>query len=566
MSEQRPATSIDDIGIVHRAEGTLGWPGVPDEFAELVTTSHNPAEMVASMVDGPAALPTSLQRSLLHPASALPAVLAPVGAGRSALDAGTGWFGLAPALASLGMSVTRADWSYPRLRFSRVVHPAPAITDVLIGRSRLADLGARFDVIFLDLEQVPPSARPGLLSGARLLLRPGGAVIAGVTDPRAVLVRAGSFAKALRAPSWRTVARRAGLVLHATHFCLPDRSAPQVVIPAARLAQEIGDRRRPTGVKAAASRLLRAAGGAAVLAPDRFLVLTPVGAVTGPSAASRVVGEQDEPLVLALSDARVGVLGSERFAKIALSTDQQRALMSEAHKARRARGTVFGPHVVEPEASSEEDGIVRVLYAAVTARPVSPEKAAAAVDSVLDKLDPSSMAALEDTPLWRRLVGDRGQRDIADLDAGPLWSWLQSRCAHRTVPVGPNHGDLHPDNLLVRADSGDPMLVDWNRFEEGNPLLLDPLYAAIGVEQVATGCSFADAFERAATGSLNGVLADRARQLLGELDIVEATALLLLDRVASYSLPRRRYKPWTLPQFEDALLRLSRLVTNDMRG
>lgn len=548
-----PSGTADDLGIVLCTDHRTEWQGVPREFAERVTTAQDAAELVSSMVDRPDPWPVSLQRTLLHPSSAVPAALAPVRAGGTALDLGTGWFGLAPALASFGVETTRADWIYSRLRFARLVHPVPGITDVLVEPLRLPDLTtARFDAIFLDLNQFPATAHAELLSGARRLLMPGGAVVAGVTDRRAGLIRTASFAQALRTPSSRAVVRRAGMQVHAAHFALPDRAAPQVVVPTQRLAEQLSVRRRYTGAKALALRLLRAVNGIPLLARDRLLVLTPTGAGTEPSAAGRALGEEGEPLVLALSDARVGVLGTERFAKVALSTDQQHALMAEADRTTGAGGTAFGPHVVEPQEVGRTDGIMRVSYPAVAARTVPPEAAAAAIDTVLDRLDRAPVSALARTPLWRRLVSERGQRDITDLHARPLWEWLSRRCHDSTVPVGPNHGDLHPDNVLVPAGSGRPVLVDWNRFEEGNPLVLDPLYAALNIEREITGCSFAEAFERAAKDSLTGPLAVRTVAVRGDLEALEAAVLLLLDRIASYSLPRRRFKPWTLPQFEDA--------------
>lgn len=552
------AAWTDEVGIVRLAtDSDEPWPGVPPAVADLARTAQGPDDILPVMLDGPRRWPVSLQRVLLHPASAVPAVLAPLRAGGSALDLGSGRLGLSPALASFGATVTRADWIYSRLRFARLMHPAPGVTDVLVGRRGLPEqLRRRFDVVFLDLEAFADV--PALLAEVHRLLRPSGTVVAAAIDHRARLAwRAPS--RALRTPSLRTLTRRAGMTLHDEFVPLPDAVTPRALVPVPRLPAHLSAHRRYSGAKAVAARVLGAVRASRLLATDRFLVLTPRGAAREASVARRAVSEERKSLVLSLSDARAGVLGTATFAKVALSADQQQALTREAEKTVRARQSAFAPYVLERAHLRRREGVVSVAYPAVAVRPDDPAAAAAVIGDALASLDPSQVSPLQHTPLWRRLTSDRGQRDIADLGAHPLWEWLSVRCHDSSVPVGPNHGDLHVDNVLVPA-SGRPVLVDWNRFEESNPLLLDPLYAAILLDQESSGRSFAESLELAASGRLEGSLVGRACSVRGDLDPEEATVLVLLDRVASYSLPRRRFKPWTMPPFEEAVDRVSSLV------
>lgn len=558
---------VDDVGIIRRTDRDEPWLEVPDAVAQTARRARTADEVITTMLDGPQPWPVPLQRELLHPSTGAVATLVPASC-RTALDLGTGWFGLAPALAALGVTVTRADWVYPRLRFARLMHPTAGGTDLHVGLGDLPPPGSGpFDAVFLDLDAlarrgVGTAAVTSLLTAVRRLLTPRGAVIVGAANHRMSLLRDGRLLRALSASSFPARARRSGLVIHEVLVPLPDRASWRVLVPRTRLRHYLRVHDQRTGVKRVVGRLLLNAAGERLLAPDSYLVLTPSGNETVHTLRDQLVGEPAHtgPLTMALSDARVALVGSEQFVKVALSEDQRRALRAEADKTRRAGRTAFAPVVLEPGKVDETAGILSVTYPAVAARTVAPTTARDVISGALERLDASQSAPLTDTSLWSRLTSARGQRDLDELGAQALWHWLADKSIDCVVPVGPTHGDLHPDNVLVSL-SGDAVLVDWNRFEENNPLVLDPLYAAVNLEQVMTGCSLTEALQRAAADSLTGKLARRAHRVRGDLDALQSAALLLLDRLVSYSLPRRRYKPWTLPPFEQAVRALTAAVT-----
>ena len=77
--------------------------------------------------------------------------------------------------------------------------------------------------------------------------------------------------------------------------------------------------------------------------------------------------------------------------------------------------------------------------------------------------------------------------------------------------------------------------------------MLDAAYAACQVDLARTGSGLAEAVRRLAATELAGPLATIAASRRGALTLAQVATLVVLDRVVSYSLPRRRYKPWTLP-------------------
>jgi aminoglycoside phosphotransferase (APT) family kinase protein len=165
---------------------------------------------------------------------------------------------------------------------------------------------------------------------------------------------------------------------------------------------------------------------------------------------------------------------------------------------------------------------------------------------------PGRLGPLGETALWARLDTDRGRADVVELAAQALAERLHRLGPERSVLVGRTHGDLHAGNVLLAA-AGPAVLIDWNRSEAVNPLLLDAVYAAVRQHGRRTGGSLAASLVDYLEGRIAGQLARHAARTVGDLTRIEAAALVVLDRVASYSLPRGRHKPWTLPPLRQAV-------------
>jgi hypothetical protein len=69
-----------------------------------------------------------------------------------------------------------------------------------------------------------------------------------------------------------------------------------------------------------------------------------------------------------------------------------------------------------------------------------------------------------------------------------------------------------------------------------------------------------EAVRRLAADELAGPLATIATSRRGELTLAQVATLVVLDRVVSYSLPRRRYKPWTLSTMRAAVVTVDALA------
>jgi hypothetical protein len=307
-------------------------------------------------------------------------------------------------------------------------------------------------------------------------------------------------------------------------------------------------------------------GGARWLAAESYLLARPRGAAAPTRTLGELVLEEEtrgavgRPAeVLALSDARVAVTGEHHFVKLPLTAEQQEKLAAEVAKTEAARGTAFAPFVLDGARVKRRHGLVYAVYPRVPAVH-DPARQRAAVELALSRLDAGVTGPLSATAFWSRLAGERGARDAAEIGAGDLRARVLDAWADRVVPVGPSHGDLHGGNVLLRAD-GPPLLVDWNRFELVDPLLLDGVYAAVEARRAASGGTLADALQDFVDDETDGPLARHARTLLGDLTPLEAAVVVLLDRGMSYGQPRRRHRPWTLPPLEQARAALTaRLV------
>ncbi|WP_454729810.1 methyltransferase domain-containing protein [Cellulosimicrobium protaetiae] len=547
----------DDVGVTRRAAADRPWHEVPEHVRRTVRSATSVDLVIDAMTDAESPWPVELQRRLLHPASGGPAVLVPRPGGQG-LVLGGERHALAPALRFLGLDVTRADWVGDRLRFQQLAHPVTGAAAVHLDLpARLPFPDASFDLVWVDLDEVLAlvgvGASAGFLGEVERVLAPGGTVVADVQHRGR---RAVDAARRRTAPSAgmaadvvpvRFLLARAGLVPVGRHAQLPRRDDWARLVPAPRLREELAATDVRTGARRVAARTLRALGASGVLAPDAVVLSRRRrDASRDVTTLAERVARSRRPVVAALSDARVAVRG-ERFVKVPLSADQQEALGREVAATHEAAASGFGAFVLDEVTTSSYDGVRVADAPLLRARPVSLDEAEDVLARALPgPTPPDAHRPLRTTAAWRRLESARGERDCAEIGAASLRDRVLRTYGALLVPVGPTHGDLHPDNVLVTAE-GSAHLVDWNRFEPDNPLVLDAAYAACQVDLARTGSGLAEAVRRLAATELAGPLATIAASQRGALTLAQVATLVVLDRVVSYSLPRRRYKPWTLP-------------------
>lgn len=576
------ARSVDDVGILRLSERDGRWPGVAPAFATAVVRSRAADEVIDAMTSGPTSLPGSLQQQLLQPSGGAAAVLAPARERLSVLDLGTGWSNLSRALRSMGFTVTVADWSYARLRFCCLMQePAPDLAVHLEAGRELPFADQSFDVVFADSRQIDLALRErgahrkrdreGQLSEIHRVVREGGSIIYGTSNPlrrwrdTTESRRLAGLARSISVPWGERELARVGFSGFRTVAAHPRRAVKHWLIPLDRLGDYLRES-RPTASRAQAVKHgLRASaatvGAARWLVSDYFVVagkgVDPRDRQPTLMGSLEPFHSDETPLVQMLSDARVALLGTHDFVKFPLSPSQQRALLAEVDKTTAARATELRDFVIPSASVREWNGVPYTVFPRIERRrDASPAEALRVLGTALDSHSSPRFDTVDQTALWRRMSRPRGLDDIAELEAQALHRAVVATCAECVVPIGPTHGDLHVDNVLLTPE-GRGLLVDWNRFEADNPLFLDPAYAAVRGHQRRTRATFAASLTAFAEGDLDDALDRRATALLGDLDRFHAAALLLLDRIVSYSEPRRRNKPWTMGPLLDAVGMLS---------
>jgi SAM-dependent methyltransferase len=578
----------DDVDILRLADADLDWPHVPSRFASAVLRAASWDQVSSAMTDGEPRLTRRQQTRLLHPSDAVAAVLVPTRPGTTALDIGTGWSMLPSALSSLGAAVAVVDWSLARLRFGQLMYESPADIAAHWAPTQTLPFADRsFDFAFADVEgirhalslqQQRAGARTrhfsAFISDLRRVLKDGGTVVLATRNQlRSVKGEPESAHGSTRGGAlgewriWRSVPapwdahgiRDAGFGDIRVMVPLPDRDDWQWLVPEERLREHLTaprprTYRRPSSREWARRAAARVGAGKWTV-PDYYVL-----ARAGPRTERRprtlyesieeLAGDRP-PSVRRLSGARLAVVGEDLFVKVPLAEDQKSHLAREVENTSIARGTGFGPFTLPWSRVETWHGVPYTVFPRVDESVVPRETRLAALAEVLDAQDPGAVAPLAVTAIWRRIGSARGGRDVDELEAEVLRRYILGRCADRVVPVGATHGDLHVGNVIVRPGAP-PLLVDWNRFERLNPLLLDPARVAISNHRKRTGSTLAEAQLAFIDGEQEDPFADRARSLVGDLDPLEAATIMLLDRIIAYSWPRRRYKPWFVDRLRDA--------------
>jgi SAM-dependent methyltransferase len=569
--------SFDEVGILRLAEGDETWGTVPAYARTAALQAADVEDLVAQMVDGDDPWPGDLRRRLLHPAGGAAATLVPLAPGSAVLDLGTGWSTLARALSAFGAEVTSADWVYARLRFETLMHDAPADLAVHLDLDEpLPWPDGTFDTVFVDTAEVrrllvgradADAVLGRVLTEARRVLTDDGVAVVGTRnrlwDLRPGVPRPGPADRrkpsarevwaALRTPWDDGPVRAAGLRTARVIVALPRREGWRWMVPQERLGEHLRTPPPPSSRGRRAVRVAAAAGGARWLARDYYLLARKTSDGTTPRTLGEVLAgttEQPAPATMALSDARVAVLGSRDFVKLPVSAEQQEQVVAEVRKTHDAAGTVLGAYVVGGARVERWGAVPYAVYPVVRPRRTADLAAARrALQGVLREVGGGEVALLRETVFWARLASPRGQADLTDANAQAVREHLMDTCADAVVPVGPTHGDLHAGNVLL-PKAGGPQLVDWNRFESHNPLLLDGVYAAAEEFRAEHGATLADALLAFVDGEMGGAVAERARTLLGDLAPLEAAMTVFVDRAMTYGQPRRRYRPWTLPPLQ----------------
>lgn len=551
----RPVRSVpDQFGIKHLSDSTVRWTAVPDHLAAAVRDATG-ADRVVDVV---AELPTHLQQQLLHPRDGVLALALPLQAGDRVLEVASPSGSLTTALSHFGARVTRVDWCHDRLKFAQLIHgprpePALLVTDV-------RELGHLADVVGVTLEldhvllETPRVSLLDCFTAVRECLAPRG-VMALKVSRRALGKSGRAEARSLRGVV--DCLEQAGLTVDRSYSYLPITGGSFGLLTSEQARRLLRRPRRAARTRGKAIGLLRAGtawlGGAGRQVPTTVFIARRQDAAAEPLLVDRLGlgGPAAAPQIETLSDARVLVRTPQTVAKLPLSEHAERALAREVNLTQSLRRTPLARFVVPDAEIRRESGVMFAAFPYIAHRTGQSSKdSRQALRSFLEAKE-SRLLPLSATALMQRASSDRGCQDIAELRADALLARAH-RLSGIELRCGITHGDLHPANVL--AAKGHPVVVDWNRGEMCNPLLLDAVYAALKQYQLERRLSLEAAVSGYLDGSVTGPLSDEAHAASAPLSRPDAAALVLLDRVMSYSLPRRRYKPWTLSDLTAAVL------------
>lgn len=551
--------AVGVAGVVRIAETDVPWSQVPEPLRTRIHNATTSEAIVEAMLDQNEPWPQGLQIQLLHPAGAVAAALAIPMSGMNVLNLGTGWPVLASALASFGAKVTSTDAVLQRLQFEQLMHNRPAETAVHFAYTLpLPWQDGAFDRVFFDVGEVRRAgAEPAaMIPEVRRVLKSRGVLVVGVG--RDAGVSAWRMKRLLRTYGLRTMR----IAVPRPDLLNWKRLVNETSLPQEFSAEIKRTSRQPIFSKQSIKRILVAFGVSRWVPHDRLLVAQFRAVATQPDAVSEMLSEPNggSAAIMRLTDARVGISGRASYVKLPLSVHQQSALIQEARNTKLARRTAFAPYVIGSVETESWNGVSFVRYPLLRERSTHSGEAELAIEAVLRAVSPGQSGPLDSTAFWDRLKSRRAARDAAEAGGSAIREVVLERLGGASVPIGPTHGDLHTENVML-TEGQRPTLVDWNRFELSNPLLLDAGYAAIEHHRRIKGTTFAEALVAFRDQRIDGRLAACAEPMLGGLSREEGTVLILLDRLVSYSLPRRRYKPWTLAAVRKAVQALEGVET-----
>jgi SAM-dependent methyltransferase len=521
---------VDELGIV-RLSSRLR-EDLESSYREFLDVNSLDS-IIEDMLNGDPAWPADRQARLLDPTTGVAALLADLEPFDHALDLATGWNRLGEALESTGASVVCADWSYGRLRLSRMLMSRSAGQAVHLDSDGVLPLPwdeSTFDAVFVDLGQLTAICEPHkILVDVRRVLRPDGVVVIGAgreisLRPRTGL--SGAWRRCLPV-SHQPAVRRAGLVRRRLYFAWPRQGPWRQLVPDDQLAPWLRSRSRQSN-RARVAWVLGVIGGGRWLARSCFIVAAPRHGNTvvwSGGLVDQIAG--DGAFINAMTEARVSAVTKDLFIKIPLATSRHSGIILEIEKTDLARRSVFEPFVISRFQLRWHGNIPVAVFPRV-----EPEQNISDPDYQLFERTAVSMIGrvssehlrVSATNIWSLLTAAPSPGEPEEVDR--LRCLVRSLSKDKLVPSGPTHGDLHPWNFMLSKE-GQPLIVDWVTFQPNNPLLVDSVSAAITLHSIRCGIQRSESMEHFVDGQARGEMAKLAHAHLGELSPLLAASLTL---------------------------------------
>jgi SAM-dependent methyltransferase len=526
---------VDELGIVQLSSQLRD--DLESPYREFLDADSLDS-IIEDMLNGDPAWPADRQARLLDPTTGVAALLADLEPFDHALDLATGWNRLGEALESIGANAVCADWSYGRLRLSRMLMRRGAGQAVHLNPDDVLPLPwdeSTFDAVFVNLDElVAVGSEPyQILGDIRRVLRPNGVVVLGAGREighrrRRSLI--GAWRRCVPV-SHQPAVRRAGFVRRRLYFAWPRRGAWRQLVPADQLAPWLRSRSRQSR-RASVAWVLGVIGAGRWLADSCLIVAS---ARHGPNSASqrgsvvdRIAG--DGAIINAMTEARVSAVTSDSFTKIPLSTSRHSGIVLEIEKTDLARRSVFEPFVVSRAQLGRHGGIPFAKFPRI--EPDTDQTMSGPDCQLFERITLSMLGRVSPahrkvsaTDIWALLIAAPSPGEPEAVNR--LRNLVRSLSEDKLVPAGPTHGDLHPWNFIVSKE-GKPLIVDWVTFQPNNPLLIDSVSAAITLHSIRQGIQRRESMEQFVDGKARGDMIDLAHAHLGQLSPLLAASLTLL--------------------------------------
>lgn len=456
------------------------------------------------------------------------------------------WTGLPRALGHLGGQVTVVDHDQRRLEGAvapdAVEDSCPHALNVPVD-GMLPLPSAHFDTVFFDIE--PDAYADDRIRAARLtelarVATSRAPIILGMQHPLLSAWRRSRGASrperirhVLRAcrggvgRPWNRGLERAGL--HPVEALVPARDAS--TLPALMSRSRARGQLRalePRGRLESIRRLAATIGLVVAVAP-RCVLLAGVGRRPATSMADRLVGRAG--MIFPRDSWRVAIDGSTGFAKVALAHTQDDGLRLEVVNTRAAaRQPAWAPHVVHGVKFEHADRAGVALFPHLAVRRLSKTAVARCIADVLVSIPEARRAAIGESDLYDEVRHPIVGSNLKAAKCRRLRRWLVER-AGAVVAIGPTHGDLIVDNVLL-SDAG-VRGIDWGRYRPEGALFIDALQAALSEYQRSHDVDLAGSVQAYLDGSLGGPLAELVSARAPGLSRLECVAWLLVHEVCT---------------------------------
>lgn len=344
---------------------------------------------------------------------------------------------------------------------------------------------------------------------------------------------------------WQECIAMLGLALDSTRSLWPSSQEWRMITPLHRPPSNAFRSSRPSvqGILANGFlSLFRRMGGARWGAPGFVFVARKQAAYKPNSLLDHILIAEDadatHPTISTQPNSiSLTVVAGSKFIKLPLNKTARSSVLRQCSVIERLASKPIAPYLPHPSATKTANAVTYAVFPAVplsndtTNLTISTE----ALQHILSLLATDARPTrLTDTDAWARITDPNSREYLRQIGGEAALSHLERRAADLYAPSGNVHGDLHLANILV---GNQPVLVDWDRFEECSPCVLDAIGLSLSIimSQNPDGpkhALLAKGIQRIANGCIDIPMRSQVHSSLGDLSWAEASTLYVLHRAS----------------------------------